>query len=306
MEFFNLFIMYLILFIMVLISVAFITLLERKALSSAQVRVGPNTAGFWGLLQPFSDAIKLFTKESVLLRVSMMSVYYISPVLGMLFMLILWLVLPLHNGGLLFNFGLMYFVCVSGAAVYPILSSGWTSNCKYSMLGSLRAVAQMLSYEVSLMMVLLSVVWLTASFNLDTILECQKNMWNLFFFFPLALIWFASSLAETNRTPYDFAEGESELVSGFNTEYGAGGFSLIFLAEYGNIIFMSAIFSLLFLTSSFSVSFPLKTMLLSFLFVWVRASFPRYRYDLLMGLAWKSFLPVTLFIFLFYYAIVFS
>lgn len=304
-EQFNLLAIYLVILIMVLVRVAFITLLERKALRRSQVRVGPNRAGLWGLLQPFSDAVKLFTKERALLRASIAPVYYISPVMGMLCILILWLVAPLQNRSFLFNFSLMYFVCVRGASVYPILIRGWTSNCKYSMLGALRAVAQILSYEVSLIMVLLSIVWLSSSFDFGDIIQRQKGLWNFFLFFPLALIWFASRLAETNRTPYDFAEGESELVSGFNTEYGAGGFSLIFLAEYGNIIFIRAIFSVLFLIGSFSTSIALKTILISFLFVWVRASFPRYRYDLLINLAWKRFLPVTLLFFIFYYSIIF-
>nr|QQQ88710.1 NADH dehydrogenase subunit 1 [Hyalella sp. n. 1 FZ-2021] len=294
-------IIYIILTLMVLVSVAFITLMERKILGSAQIRLGPNLVGMWGLLQPFSDAIKLFTKEPMFLRSISVIVYLVSPVFSLSLMLIIWLLSPFYAGGLVFTFSLMFFICVSSAAVYPIISSGWASNCKYSILGGLRAVAQMISYEVSLAMVLLSLVWLSSSFNLEEVLETQTTLWNIMFFSPLSLIWLITSLAETNRTPYDFSEGESELVSGFNTEYAAGGFSLLFMAEYGNIIFMSLLFVLLFLSSEITPAIMVKTMFISFLFVWVRATLPRYRYDKLMYLAWKSLLPITLFMFIFYF-----
>nr|AUO29146.1 NADH dehydrogenase subunit 1 [Platorchestia parapacifica] len=300
MEIIVVFINYLLVFVLVLVSVAFITLLERKILGSTQIRVGPNFVGYWGVLQPFSDAVKLFTKETTMLWSSNIFVYLMSPVFSLSLMMIIWSLYPFFSSGIIFMFSLMFFISISGLSVYPIISSGWSSNCKYSILGSLRAVAQMISYEVSLIMVLLSIIWVNNSFNLDKILCFQNMVYNFFFFIPLGMIWLVSMLAETNRTPYDFSEGESELVSGFNTEYGAGGFSLIFMAEYGNILFMSLFFVILFFGKE-SGWLLIKTMFITFWFIWVRATLPRYRYDKLMGLAWKSFLPITLFSFMFYY-----
>nr|QQQ88645.1 NADH dehydrogenase subunit 1 [Hyalella cajasi] len=296
-------VIYVILAFMVLISVAFITLMERKILGSSQIRLGPNVVGLWGILQPFADAVKLFNKETPLLRSINSSIYLLSPAFSLLFMLFVWTLMPLDSGGLSFNFALMVFICISSVAVYPIISSGWASNCKYSMLGSLRAVAQMVSYEVSLTVVLLSIIWLNASFNLEEALEAQMFIWNALFFAPLMIIWKITSLAETNRTPYDFSEGESELVSGFNTEYASGGFSLLFMAEYGNIIFMSLLFVLLFLSSGINYSIMVKTMMISFVFIWARATLPRYRYDKLMYLAWKALLPISLLMFMFYFTV---
>nr|DAZ91345.1 TPA_asm: ND1 [Gammarus chevreuxi] len=291
---------YLILFVMVLVGVAFVTLMEQKILAGSQIRVGPNYVGYWGLLQPFADAVKLLSKETVVSRVVSPAVYYISPVVSLSVSLVLWLIYPWGEGGLDLVFSILFFMCVSGVGVYPVLGSGWASNCKYSMLGSLRAVAQMVSYEVSLAMILLSLIWVSGSFSFKGVLESQHMIWNIFVFFPLGYVWFVSSLAETNRTPYDFAEGESELVSGFNTEYGSGGFTLIFMAEYASILLMSLIFSLLFLSSCFSGLSVMKGMIIAFYFVWVRATLPRYRYDKLMSLAWKSFLPITLLMFGYY------
>nr|QQQ88827.1 NADH dehydrogenase subunit 1 [Hyalella latimana] len=296
-------VIYVILVIMVLVSVAFITLMERKILGCSQVRLGPTLVGLWGILQPFADAVKLFNKEGLLLRSISSAIYLASPVFSLFFMMVIWVLLPLDAGGLSVNFTLLVFICMSSVAVYPIISSGWASNCKYSVLGSLRAVAQMVSYEVSLTVVLLSVIWLNSSFNLEEALEAQSLTWNALFLAPLMVIWKITSLAETNRTPYDFSEGESELVSGFNTEYAAGGFSLLFMAEYGNIIFMSLLFVLLFLASNMDYTVMAKTMLISFLFIWVRATLPRYRYDKLMYLAWKSLLPLSLFMFTFYFTV---
>nr|QQQ88879.1 NADH dehydrogenase subunit 1 [Hyalella kochi] len=296
-------VIYVILIVMVLVSVAFITLMERKILGCSQVRLGPTLVGLWGILQPFADAVKLFNKEGLLLRSISSAIYLASPVFSLFFMMVIWALLPLDAGGLSVNFTLLLFICISSMAVYPIISSGWSSNCKYSVLGSLRAVAQMVSYEVSLTVALLSVIWLNSSFNLEEALESQKLTWNALFLAPLMVIWKITSLAETNRTPYDFSEGESELVSGFNTEYAAGGFSLLFMAEYGNIIFMSLLFVLLFLASKMDYMVMIKTMLISFLFIWVRATLPRYRYDKLMYLAWKSLLPVSLFMLMFYFTV---
>lgn len=300
MELLKLVLRYLILYLMVLVRVAFVTLIERKILGGSQIRVGPNLVGWWGLLQPFADAVKLFTKERVSLRASNNLVYYVSPVLSLSLIIFIWLLNPIQRGGLNYSFALIFFICVRGVSVYPILRSGWSSNCKYSILGSIRAVAQIVSYEVSLAIILLRIIWLRGSFNFDLIFLTQSKIINIFVFLPLAIIWLVSSLAETNRTPYDFSEGESELVSGFNTEYSAGGFSLIFMAEYGNIIFIRALFVFLFLTHSFSPLTILETIFFVFWFIWVRATLPRYRYDKLIGLTWKRFLPITLWFFIFY------
>nr|AXI98570.1 NADH dehydrogenase subunit 1 [Pseudoniphargus elongatus] len=299
-EYFKLVLSYAMLIIMVLVSVAFVTLMEQKILAGSQIRVGPNYVGVWGVLQPFSDAVKLFSKEGLFLIKVNLWVYWVSPIIGLGLSLFLWTVFPFFEGGVELKYGLLFFICVSGLSVFPILGSGWSSNCKYSMLGSLRSVAQMVSYEVSLAMIILSLVWLSSGFNLKDIVLNQAYMWNFFMFFPLSLIWFASSLAETNRSPYDFSEGESELVSGFNTEYSAGGFVLIFMSEYANILFMSLLFVVFFFGSWMSVFLIFKMMFVVYLFVWVRATMPRYRYDKLMYLAWKGFLPVSLMLFIFY------
>nr|DAZ91296.1 TPA_asm: ND1 [Crypturopus inflatus] len=291
---------YIILVLMVLVSVAFVTLMEQKILASTQLRVGPNYAGPWGLLQPFADATKLFSKEPLNPAMTSVKLYYAAPALGLSMALALWLVYPFHQGGADLMYGALFFMCVSGLSVYPILGCGWASNCKYSLLGSLRAVAQMISYEVSMAVVLLSLVWASESFSFHTLMAKQYLVWNLFLFLPLTLVWAASMLAETHRTPYDFSEGESELVSGFNTEYASGGFTLIFMAEYTSILLMSLVFSILFLSSKFDCATLLKSVLLAFSFVWVRATLPRHRYDKLMSLAWKSFLPLSLAMFVYY------
>nr|YP_009941524.1 NADH dehydrogenase subunit 1 [Pseudocrangonyx joolaei]QOC70582.1 NADH dehydrogenase subunit 1 [Pseudocrangonyx joolaei] len=290
--------------ILVLVSVAFITLVEQKVLGGAQIRVGPNKVGYLGILQPFADAAKLFSKENMNLQMVNFFIYMSAPAGALMIMLVLWVVLPWSEGGLDFSMGVLFFICISGLGVYPILGSGWSSNCKYSLLGSLRAVAQMVSYEVSLVVVFLSMVWLSGSFDIEWIMQERFMVYGIFMVFPLSLIWFVSSLAEMNRTPYDFAEGESELVSGFNTEYGAGGFTLIFMAEYAGLLFMSLFFSFLFLSGGESGwSVVLKGVLVSFMFISVRGAMPRYRYDKLMNLAWKSFLPVSLMFFMFYLVI---
>nr|ANU04565.1 NADH dehydrogenase subunit 1 [Hirondellea gigas] len=294
------FVGYLVLLVSVLISVAFVTLLEQKVLAGAQIRVGPNYVGYMGLLQPFADAVKLFSKESMSLRSVNKIIYYVSPMISLGLVLFLWSLMPYLSGGISFGLGIFFFVCVSGLGVYPILSSGWSSNSKYSVLGSLRAVAQMISYEVSLITVLLSVVWFMGSFNLEDIVMGQKGLVNIYLFMPLGVIWLVSALAETNRTPYDFSEGESELVSGFNTEYSSGGFTLIFMAEYASILFMSFFFVILFLGGVMGLIMMMKMMIISVWFIWVRATLPRYRYDKLMYLAWKSFLPISLLFFIMY------
>nr|YP_009114561.1 NADH dehydrogenase subunit 1 [Homologenus malayensis]AIB52340.1 NADH dehydrogenase subunit 1 [Homologenus malayensis] len=286
---------YLILIICVLISVAFVTLLERKVLGYIQIRKGPNKVGYMGILQPFTDAVKLFTKESTNSFVSNFLPYYFSPVFSLFIALFVWVVLPYEIGLISFNMSVLFFLCCLSLGVYATMGAGWASNCKYSLLGSLRAVAQTISYEVSLALILLSFIILIGGFSLELFSNYQDKMWFFFISFPLSLIWFTSCLAETNRTPFDFSEGESELVSGFNTEYSGGGFALIFMAEYASILFMSALFVIIFLGSSpCSVLFYFKLVFISFCFIWVRGTLPRLRYDKLMYLAWKSFLPVAI------------
>nr|YP_009338139.1 NADH dehydrogenase subunit 1 [Trichodes sinae]ANG08447.1 NADH dehydrogenase subunit I [Trichodes sinae] len=300
-DYFLIFISMLVLLIGVLVGVAFLTLLERKLLGYIQIRKGPNKVGFLGILQPFGDAIKLFTKEQVFPYMSNLNLYFFSPVFNLFLSLLLWMCMPFFSYFLNFKFSLLFFLVVSSLSVYTIMIAGWSSNSNYAMLGSLRSVAQTISYEVSLALILISFLILILSFDFFSFMKFQKYLWLLFLMFPLCLMWFVSSLAETNRSPFDFAEGESELVSGFNVEYSSAGFAMIFLAEYSSILFMSMICSMIFLGGNYySWLFFIKIVGFSFLWIWVRGTLPRYRYDKLMGLAWKSYLPITL-NFLFFY-----
>nr|YP_010536441.1 NADH dehydrogenase subunit 1 [Chaetocnema confinis]UYC28919.1 NADH dehydrogenase subunit 1 [Chaetocnema confinis] len=303
MDIFLIFISSLILLVCVLVSVAFLTLLERKVLGYIQIRKGPNKVGFLGIIQPFSDAIKLLTKEQTFPIFSNLSIYYICPIMNLFLALFLWFCMPFLTVNLSFNLSFLYFLSVSSLSVYTIMLAGWASNSSYSLLGGLRSVAQTISYEVSLALILLSYLFLVLSVNLIDLLKYQEYIWFLYLMFPLCFMWLVSSLAETNRTPFDFAEGESELVSGFNVEYSSGGFVLIFLAEYGNILFMSMLTVLLFLGSSLNFTFFMKLIFISFFWLWVRGTLPRYRYDKLMYLAWKSYLPVSLNYLLFFSSI---
>nr|QLY89966.1 NADH dehydrogenase subunit 1 [Sympycnus pulicarius] len=285
----------LILIICVLVGVAFLTLLERKVLGYIQIRKGPNKVGLMGIPQPFCDAIKLFTKEQTYPLMSNYICYYFSPIFSLFLSLLVWMCMPLLIKLYSFNLGLLFFLCCTSMGVYTVMVAGWSSNSNYALLGGLRAVAQTISYEVSLALILLSFVILIGSYNLLDFFYYQKYIWFLVLLFPMGLVWFASCLAETNRTPFDFAEGESELVSGFNVEYSSGGFALIFLAEYASILFMSMLFSMIFLGGDiFSLIFYLKLTFISFLFIWARGTLPRFRYDKLMYLAWKCFLPFSL------------
>nr|YP_010835750.1 NADH dehydrogenase subunit 1 [Themus foveicollis]WFS86433.1 NADH dehydrogenase subunit 1 [Themus foveicollis] len=285
----------------VLVGVAFLTLLERKVLGYIQIRKGPNKVGFIGILQPFSDAIKLFSKEQTNPILSNYLMYYASPVLSLFLALCMWFSFPLSTYLMNFSFGILFFLCCSSLGVYMIMVSGWSSNSNYSMLGGMRAVAQTISYEVSFFLILLSFLILIASFSVYDLYLYQQLVWFIFMCIPLGMIWFVSSLAETNRTPFDFAEGESELVSGFNVEYSSGGFALIFMAEYANILFMSFMFVFFFMGGNIINFFVfIYIVFISFLFIWVRGTLPRFRYDKLMYLAWKSFLSVSLF-YLFYF-----
>nr|AYR05296.1 NADH dehydrogenase subunit 1 [Coleoptera sp. ACP-2013] len=295
---------YLILIVCVLIGVAFLTLLERKVLGYIQFRKGPNKVGFAGLLQPFSDAIKLFSKEQTFPYMSNLNLYYFSPVVNFLLSLMVWICLPMVTVLLSFNFSFLFFLGVSSLGVYTIMLAGWSSNSKYSLLGCLRSVAQTISYEVSLILILMSFLILILSVNMIDLMYYQENVWFIFLLMPLSLMWLISLLAETNRSPFDFAEGESELVSGFNIEYSSGGFALIFLAEYASILFMSFLCSLLFLGGNLlSVFFFLKVSLMSFLWIWVRGTLPRYRYDKLMDLSWKSYLSISLNFLIFFFSL---
>nr|YP_010371607.1 NADH dehydrogenase subunit 1 [Halidaya aurea]UOW81235.1 NADH dehydrogenase subunit 1 [Halidaya aurea] len=283
------------LIIFVLVSVAFLTLLERKVLGYIQIRKGPNKVGVLGIPQPFCDAIKLFSKEQTYPLLSNYISYYFSPIFSLFLSLLIWMCMPLLIKLFSFNFGILFFFCCTSLGVYTVMVAGWSSNSNYALLGGLRAVAQTISYEVSLALLMLSFVFLIGSYNMMLFYNYQLFIWFIIYLFPLAFVWFSISLAETNRTPFDFAEGESELVSGFNVEYSSGGFALIFLAEYSSILFMSMLFCVMFLGSDiYSFFFFLKLMLISFMFIWVRGTLPRFRYDKLMYLAWKSFLPFSL------------
>nr|YP_009227926.1 NADH dehydrogenase subunit 1 [Tetraclitella divisa]AII19599.1 NADH dehydrogenase subunit 1 [Tetraclitella divisa] len=285
---------YIMLLVCVLVSVAFLTLLERKVLGYIQIRKGPNKVGFSGVLQPFSDAIKLFSKEQTWSLVSNYFLYFFSPVFMFFMSLFLWVVMPFETGFYDFEFGFFFFLCILSLGVYPLMIAGWSSNSKYALLGGLRAVAQTISYEVSLALVLLSFIVMVGEYSLEDFLEFQISFYLIFFFYLLSLVWIVSCLAEMNRTPFDFAEGESELVSGFNVEYSAGGFALLFLGEYSMIILMSAVMVVMFLGGTLSFLFFLKVGFFVVLVLWLRGTFPRYRYDKLMSLAWKSILPFTL------------
>nr|UBA17454.1 NADH dehydrogenase subunit 1 [Peruphasma schultei] len=291
MSFFSMFI----LFLFVLAGVAFFTLLERKVLGYIQIRKGPNKVSFLGILQPFSDAIKLFTKENILPKFSNFFPYYFSPIFNLFLSLLIWLIIPYYTNVFSYNLGVMFFLCCASLNVYSIMIAGWSSNSNYSLLGGLRSVAQTISYEVSLFLILLSFIVMSGSYCLIDFYYGQYYVWYFFMLLPLCLCLFTSLLADVNRTPFDFVEGESELVSGFNVEYSSGGFALIFLSEYSMILFMSLFFCVMgFGCDIFSIIFYLKMILLSFIFIWVRGTLPRFRYDKLMYLAWKCYLPFSL------------
>nr|YP_010022484.1 NADH dehydrogenase subunit 1 [Cathayia obliquella]QON98855.1 NADH dehydrogenase subunit 1 [Cathayia obliquella] len=294
-DIFLIFLGLLILIVGVLVGVAFLTLLERKLLGYIQIRKGPNKVGIMGILQPFSDAIKLFTKEQIYPSYSNYLSYYFSPVVSFLLSLMIWLLIPYYFNFISFSLGILFFLCCISMGVYTVMVAGWSSNSNYALLGGLRSVAQTISYEVSLALILLSSIIMIMDFNMIMFNKYQNMIWFVVMMYPLSLCWISSSLAETNRTPFDFAEGESELVSGFNIEYSSGGFALIFLAEYSSILFMSMLIVLIYLGGySLSLEFYLKLSLVSFLFIWVRGTLPRYRYDSLMYLAWKIYLPISL------------
>nr|BAX90079.1 NADH dehydrogenase subunit 1 [Peltocephalus dumerilianus] len=289
------------LMIPILISVAFFTLIERKVLGYMQLRKGPTTNGPYGLLQPFADGLKLLAKEPILPLNSSLTLFLLSPIMALLLSLSIWLPLPMPFPLTQLNLGILFLIAMSSLAAFTILWSGWASNSKYALMGALRAVAQTISYEVTLGLILLTLVLLSGGFNMQSFIATQEHMYLLMPTWPMAMMWYVSILAETNRSPFDLTEGESELVSGYNVEYAAGPFTLFFLAEYTNILMMNTLTVILFLNSTASnqpmvtsALLMMKSTTLAMGFLWVRASYPRFRYDQLMHLLWKSFLPITL------------
>ena len=292
-----------------LVAVAYLTLLERKVMASMQQRRGPNVVGLFGLLQPLADGLKLLIKETILPSSANTIIFILAPIITFLLALVTWSVIPFGSGMVLIdlNVGILFVFAISSLGVYGIIAAGWSSNSKYSFLGALRSAAQMVSYEVSIGLIIMCVLLCAGSLNLSEIVYAQKEVWYCIPLFPLFIMFFISGLAETNRAPFDLPEAEAELVSGYNTEYAAMGFALFFLGEYANMILMCSVLSILFLggwlplinISPFNLIpgvfwFGFKVTILLFVFVWVRAAFPRYRYDQLMRLGWKVFLPFSL------------
>ena len=297
----------LIIIVPLLIAVAYFTLAERKILGAIQRRKGPNYIGVYGLLQPLSDGLKLLVKETIVPSNSNKFIFLISPLITFTISLMGWAIIPYDKYSVLseINIGVLYLFAISSLGVYGIIMSGWSSNSKYAFLGALRSAAQMVSYEVSIGFIIVTIVVCCGSFNLQTIIECQKNVWFVIPFFPLFLMFFTSALAETNRHPFDLPEAEAELVSGYNVEYSAMGFALFSLGEYANMLLMCSFNTILFFGGwlpplqilSFipgSFWFGLKICFFVILFIWMRAALPRYRYDQLMNLGWKAFLPLSL------------
>lgn len=299
----------LMLIVPLLIAVAYFTLAERKVMAAMQRRKGPNVVGIFGLLQPLADGLKLLLKETILPSSANTIIFVLAPIITFMLSLITWAVVPFDQGKVIsdINVGVLYILAISSLGVYGIITSGWSSNSKYAFLGGLRSAAQMVSYEVSIGLIIISVLLCVGSLNLTQIVLAQKEVWFLIPLFPAAVMFFISGLAETNRAPFDLPEAEAELVAGYNVEYSAMGFALFFLGEYANILLFSSMITVLFLGGWLapldlipfnwipgSLWFGLKVMLLVFLFIWVRAAYPRFRYDQLMRLGWKVFLPLSL------------
>ncbi len=293
-----------------LVCVAYLTYAERKVLAAAQLRMGPNVVGPFGLLQPFADGLKLLMKETIVPDGANPIVFIAAPVVTFSLSLVAWAVVPFGKGIVLsdINVGILYLFAISSLGVYGIIMAGWASNSKYAFLGALRSAAQMVSYEVSIGFVMVCVLLCVGSLNISAVVEAQSHIWFAVPLFPMFIVFFISALAETNRAPFDLPEGESELVAGFFVEYSSMSFALFYLGEYANMILMSAMMSILFLggwLAPFGIApftwvpgavwLVLKTLFFLFCFIWVRASFPRFRYDQLMRLGWKVFLPFSLF-----------
>ena len=292
-----------------LVGVAYLTYAERKVIGAMQIRKGPNVVGPFGLLQPMADGIKLFLKETIIPTSANKGVFLLAPCVTFLLSLIAWAVIPFGEDMVLadINVGILYLFAISSLAVYGILMSGWASNSRYAFLGAVRSAAQMVSYEVSMGFVIITVLLCVGSLNLSDIVMAQKDMWFIIPLLPMAVVFFISILAETNRHPFDMPEAEAELVAGYNVEYSAMTFALFFLGEYAFMILMCAMFAILFLGGWLPpidiaplnlipgpIWFGAKIAFGLFIFLWVRATFPRYRYDQLMRLGWKVFLPISL------------
>ena len=299
--------------IFLIISVAFFTLAERRVMGAIQRRKGPNITGFWGILQPFADALKLIVKEIILPKRSNKFLFVLAPFLTLFFSFIGWAVIPFSTKSFVsnLNIGILYILIVSSFGIYGILLSGWASNSKYAFLAAIRSVAQAISYEVSIALIILPIILISGNLNLIHIVLIQESIvWFCLPLFPLCIIFFISILAETNRTPYDLAEAEAELVAGYNIEYSGILFAAFFLGEYSNIFLMSALYIILFFSGwSFFGIFPelifsIKVVFVAFLFIFVRANVPRYRFDQLMVIGWKVFLPFVLGFFFFVSSIV--
>ena len=290
--------------------IAYLTYFERKVIGYMQLRRGPNVVGPFGLFQPFADGIKLLTKETIVPSNSSKFLFILSPIITFTLALVAWAVIPVDNGIVLsnINVGIMYIVAVSSLSVYGIIMAGWASNSRYAFLGSLRSAAQMISYEVSIGLIIINILITVGSLNLTDIVLAQENIWYFLPHFPMFVVFFISTLAETNRAPFDLPEAEAELVAGYNVEYSSLSFGLFFLGEYGNMILMSSMTTILFLGGWLPpfdneilniipgfIWFFLKVSFLLFLFLWIRATLPRFRYDQLMRLGWKVFLPLSLF-----------
>ena len=293
----------------IMLSVAYLTYAERKVIGAMQLRKGPNVVGPFGLLQPIADAIKLFMKETIIPTGANRGVFVMAPMVTFVLAIVAWAVIPFDAGMVLadINVGILYLFAISSLGVYGILMAGWASNSKYAFLGAMRSAAQMVSYEVSMGLIIITVLLCAGSLNLSVIVESQRDMWYIIPLFPMAVIFFVSTLAETNRHPFDLPEAEAELVAGYNVEYSAMTFALFFLGEYANMILMSAMTSVLFLGGWLPpldiaplnwipgpIWLALKIAFCLFIFIWIRATFPRYRYDQLMRLGWKVFLPLSL------------
>lgn len=274
---------------------AFLTLIERKFLRYIQIRKGPNKIGILGLIQPFSDAIKLLSKEFQLNLKLNFIIYILSPIFRLILILIIWIIYPFWSNFIIIKLRLLYLICCLRLRVYGLLISGWSSNSSYSLLGSLRSLAQSISYEVRLSIIIIIPIFLINDINIIKLYYYQNFNWLVIILWPLRLVFFFRIIAELNRTPFDFSEGESELVSGFNIEYGRIGFILIFLSEYSRILFIRFLYCLIFLGGDFfKFIFYLKIIILSFLIIWIRGTLPRFRYDLLIYLCWLVILPFSL------------
>lgn len=293
----NFFTTILITYVIALLSIAFYTLLERKALAYFQLRKGPNKVSIIGVPQPFADAIKLFTKEQVTPSYSNKIPFILAPSFALLLSLLLWSLYPFNTPPYFIKFSILAFLCISRLNVYSTLAAGWTSNSKYALLGAIRGVAQTISYEVRIALILLTPLIYLISFNFSDISFKQQSP-IIISIFPIFCCWFITTLAETNRTPFDLAEGESELVSGFNIEYRSGLFALIFIAEYARILIIRILTTAIFIYSIFTpfpeIEFTFKALIIAFTFLWLRGTLPRIRYDQLISLTWKSFLPFSL------------